>query len=287
MSTENSFNLGNIEPAKVNFIDSDNNDQEEHLDGKSTPAKVEDTHAAQQAPDTAPVHAQAQDSDERYRNLQAAYTKTTQENSELRNRLEQLEMRLAQPTPQNQFAQPAPAIPAQPDELDSVADEFPELKPIASRMKKMQHDMESQKSDLEKQQEEARVNAEISAENDRMNTILSRHSDAIPLTNSVDFQGWLARQPTYMQRLIPNGPALEIIDVITSYKSSAGQQQQGNQLNEARKAGAPNNSAAPIVNNGNSEKQTWTHAQIEAMSYAEYEALEAELDLAAREGRIT
>lgn len=297
MSTEQKFNPGDVEPAKVNFIDDNINVQDEHL-AQSTPAKVEDTPVTPvapvaQAPDTSqPVHAEPQDSDERYRNLQAAYTKVSQENSELRNRLDRLEAGQAQPTPQQQFIQPQVPTPAEPDELDTVAKEFPELEPIASRMKELQQKMNEQSSNIEQQRESLDSTVRQTAQEKQDTAILTAHSDAIQINQSVDFQGWLARQPSYMQPWMRTGTAEQVIDLLSAYKRAAGNQQQQqppaqDPLDEARIAGAPGDASAPIINNGDSgNKKRWTKAEIDSMSYAEFEIHEAELDLAAREGRI-
>lgn len=285
MTTETSFNPGDVEPAKVNLIE-EPNVQDEHLD-ESTPALGTDTQPGQAAPEpNQPVHAEPKDSDERYRNLQAAYTKVTQENGELRNRLDQIETRLAQPTPQQQFVQPAPATPAAPDPLDTVTDEFPELEPIASRMKNMQTRMDAQEATQTAQQKSMDTSDQQTAQAAHEQRILNNHADAFRLMNSVDFQGWLARQPSYMQRLMQKGNSREISDLFTAYKATTGNTQEQQKLDEARIAGAPELSGAPILNTNDSNKRMWTNAEIGALTDAEYIKLEVELDLAAREGRI-
>lgn len=293
MTTESNFDPSKVKPAMVNFIDSDEqNDQEEHLDGLSTPATVEDTQdepvaPVNQAPDTKPVHAETQDSDERYRNLQAAYTKVSQENSELRRTIQHLE----QSIPQNQYVQSEPATPAEPDELDNIVNEFPELEPIASRMKEFKRKMDAQQAAIDQTQESMNRNAQETAQERQNRTILAAHNDAYEIAGSIDFSGWLQRQPSYMHSWMNTGTAEQVIDLLTAYKVAAGRspQQQPpkqNPVDEARMAGSPSKNGSPIINTNDSKKRTWTAAEIDAMDYAEYQTLEQELDLAAREGRI-
>jgi len=297
MSTKQSFNPAEVEPAMVNFIQ-DSNVNQEQLDQKSTPAEQADKPTNQVAPDAQtpaqqPVQATPQDS-EVYKNLQAHFTKVSQDNSELRNEVMQLRRELAQRQQQQ------PTIPAQQqdttnlDEVNKVADDFEELKPIASSMKTMQGQIDAQNAKIAAQQENLNNNAQYTAEQTRFDTIARTHADCIAITNSVDFAGWLARQPAYMQSLMPNGPAKEVIDLITAYKSSTQtqdqpvkDQQQQDQLEAARLASVPDtNSPAPKLT-PDSSKRIYSNAEIGAMSYKQYAALADDIELAMTEGRIT
>lgn len=297
MTTETSFNPANVEPAKVNLLQDQQDVNKEQLD-QSTPAagtdKPEIDPASQQAAPNAQQQVQATPQDsEVYKNLQAHFTKVSQDNSELRNEVMQLRRELA--AVKQQPIIPTAAAPANLEELDKQAEDFEELKPFVSTMKTMQDQINAQQATIKTQQEEYNNNTAVNTEQGRINAITQVHSDAIAITNSVDFQGWLARQPSYMQSLMPNGPAREIIDLVTTYKRSKGGQppqqqqpsQQQQQLDTARLASAPDiNSPAPKLTT-DSGKRIYSNDEIGAMSYKQYAALADDIELAMTEGRIT
>ncbi len=287
MTTETSFNPDEVEPAMVNFIKDDNNVNEEQLDTDTLDDAKDKQEADQQnAPKAEQVQASPQDS-EVYKNLQAHFTKVSQENSELRNENVQLKRELTEKS-----TIPEPVKPVGFEEVDKIAEDFEELKPIASSMKNMQQQLAAQQAAMTQQQQNIDSNNQQNAEQVRIDTITRAHSDAIALTNSFDFQGWLARQPSYMQTLMPMGPAREIIDLINAYKSSLTGQVVPNNLQQqnidaARLASVPdNNSPVPKLTT-DSNKRIYSNAEIGAMSYREYAALSDDIDVAMMEGRIT
>lgn len=300
MNTETSFNPADVEPAKVNFLQDQQDVNKEQLDQSTQVAgtdKPEIDTASQQAAPNAQQQVQATPQDsEVYKNLQAHFTKVSQDNSELRNEVMQLRRELTA-AQQQRTTIPAPAA-AQPnlEELDKTAEDFEELKPFVSTMKTMQGQINAQQATIKSQQEDYNNNTAANTEQERMSAITQVHADAIPLTNSVDFQGWLARQPSYMQSLMPNGPAAAIIDLVTAYKNSKGGKQtsphqqpnqQQQQLDTARLASAPDiNSPAPKLTT-DSGKRIYSNDEIGAMSYKEYAALADDIELAMTEGRIT
>ena len=154
----------------------------------------------------------------------------------------------------------------------------------------MQARMDAQEATQTEQAKSMDKTAQETAQDAQNRVIVKAHNDAYQIAASVDFQGWLARQPSYMQPWMQKGSAEQVIDLLSAYKVAANQKTQQqtppDPLDEARKAGAPDNSGAPILNTNDSNKRTWTNAEIKALPDAEYVKLEAELDLAAREGRI-
>ena len=160
----------------------------------------------------------------------------------------------------------------------------------------MQGQLNAQQEAMRTQQQNYDNNTQQSAEQVRIDTITRIHSDAINLTNSVDFLGWLSRQPAYMQSLMPNGPAKEIVDLISAYKNSknvngdippAALDQQQQNLETARLASVPDiTSPAPKLT-PNPSKRIYSNAEIGAMSYQEYAALAEDIDLAIKEDRVT
>lgn len=301
MTTETSFNPGDVEPAKVGFIQ-EKHVQEEQLDD-STPATVPDkpeqnqvAPVAPQTPDTTPVQALPQDS-EVYKNLQAAFTKTSQVNSNLRGRLEQMEARLASLSTTQQPAATAPQ--ANLGEIDKVAEEFEELKPIADEMKRMRGELNSQKTAIDTQATNTVKTEKQRNQDEHERNVMLVHPDAKNIMGTVDFQGWLQRQPSYMQGLLNPGPSggstAEIIDLFTAYKKAATPSQQPPQLTPeqqaleaARLAGAPvQKGPAPTLNTTDSNKRIYTNDEIGKMSFKEYAALSDDIDLAMAEGRVT
>jgi len=300
MKEEQVFNPGDVEPAKVNLIPIENNVNQEQLD-TDTPATVEDKPAVavvqpvapaepmqQQASNTQPVQALPQDSDV-YKNLQAIFTKTSQENIELKNRLAQFEAELTQLQSTNQ-QQPAENVDF--GDLDKVAEDFEELKPIASRMKEMQIEQNAQRAKLDAQSNNMRLTAEQQAQMAHENAIAQVHSDSSQIAQSVDFQGWMTRQPSYMQQLLRTGNSQEIIDLLTSYKSQREQtipppSQQQQAIDAARLAGAPTQQGPAPLLTTDSNKRHYTNAEIDAMSYSEYAACADDIEKAMEEGRVT
>lgn len=305
MNTEqNSFNPGDVKPLEVGFIQDNEHVQDEQLD-ESTPATVPDkpeqnqvAPVEPQTPDTTPVQALPQES-EVYKNLQAAFTKASQKNSELQGRLEQMEARLANlSTTQQPAASTTPAHNF--DELDKTADEFEELKPIADNMKRMQDQLDNQKAELDDTKTViVKSDAQRNQEEHERNVMIA-HPDARTIMNTIDFQGWLQRQPAYMQGLLNPGPSggstAEIIDLFTAYKAASGQpvipvppQKTPEELalEAARLAGAPTQtSPAPTFTTDSNNKRIYTNAEIGAMSFKEYASLADDIDLAAVEGRV-
>ena len=295
MTTEHSFNPGDIEPAKVGLIQEQANVQDEQLD-ESTPATVSDKPNEQDAnltPVTQPVQALPQESDV-YKNLQAAFTRTSQENSELRARLEQMDARLANLSTTQQHAAPAESQ-ANFDDLDKSAGEFEELSPMTEHIKRMQGQIDSQKTAIDNQTA-TNVKSEQERNQERHEQIIiTAHPDAQNIMATIDFQGWLQRQPSYMQGLLQTGSTTQIIDLFTAYKSAAGKQQspvveltpEEKQLEAARLAGAPvQKEPAPILTTDSTNQRIYTAKEIDDMDFKTYAALADDIDKAAAEGRV-
>lgn len=280
--SENSFDIEGIEPATVNFIDEQEGSTEEQPTG-STPGQESAAGAAEQP---GQVQATPTESDENYRNLQAAFTRVTQDNSEMRNRLADLEARLAAPpapTHQNSFQQPAPQA-AEPDELDKKVADYEELKPFAARIKQLEAQVATQNTAVQKSNEDIQAAQDNSRREAHKQQIVATHPDAFVISATPDFQGWVARQPSYIQVAIARGSAAEVVDVITSYKA-AGTRREQSPVDAARQIANPNVGTA-VIKTPNSNKPTFTGAEIAAMSYAEFTRREPEILLAQQEGRV-
>ena len=297
MTTEHSFNPGDIEPAKVGLIQEQANVQDEQLD-ESTPATVSDKPNEQDAnltPVTQPVQALPQESDV-YKNLQAAFTRTSQENSELRARLEQMDARLANLSTTQQHAAPAESQ-ANFDDLDKSAGEFEELSPMTEHIKRMQGQIDSQKTAIDNQNATNAKSEKERNQEKHEQAVLLVHPDAQSIMTTIDFQGWLQRQPSYMQGLLQTGPSggstNQIIDLFTAYKSAANRPPvveltpEEKQLEAARLAGAPvQKEPAPILTTDSTNQRIYTAKEIDDMDFKTYAALADDIDKAAAEGRV-
>lgn len=282
--SEQEFNLGEVEPAKVNFIGDDNPGSEQPDDD------VNPSDPATGTPDGTPDDGQQNDvasvmESEQYKNLQAAFTRASQENAELRSRIAEIEQRLAERpiTHQNSFDVP-PQQPAGPDELDTLAEDYTEMKPVASRVKKLEAHIRKLENELGSSRREFSNTQQQTAAELHWNKILTAHPDARTIANSADFMGWVARQPAYVQAVIDGrdpvvGSAENVIDVINQYKAAT------NKVDQARNLAAPRVGTAAIKTT-DSNKPTFTGAQIAAMSDEEFIRREAEIQQAQMEGRV-
>ena len=271
--SEAQFDIADITPAQVDFIENDQQEDEEQLPESTLPEDSENEQPQKEE--------QAATDSEAYKNLQSAYTKVSQDNSELRNRLDGLEARLAQqPAPTHQNSFDVPSQQAQVDTLDAVDKEFEELKPVNARIRKLEELVNRQAHTIANNERSATQNVEMNAQQIHEQKILSVHPDAFNVANSQDFTGWLGRQPSYMQTLIQNGSADDIISLLNTYKSSA------KKVDAARRSSSPNNGSG-TVNTTNATKRDFTGAEIAAMSDAEFIRLESEIQQAQMEGRVT
>ena len=270
--SESSFDIGDIEPAVVNLIDDNGTNEEQPTDG--TP---KDSAAPAEQPEV-----QAGDmASEQYKNLQAAFTKATQENSGLRNRLTELEARLAQPpAPTHQNSFDAPQQPQGPDDLDKAVEDYEELKPFAARIRQLEGVIERQNAAIEQSRYNSEQSQRSSNQNAHEQKILNAHPDAFEISGTPDFQGWVARQPGYIQEAIKTGPADHIIAVLSQYKNAP------NAVSEVQKIAAPNIGTASVKTTNNTPP-SFTGAEIAAMSDAEFIRRESEIQQAQMEGRVT
>jgi len=266
--SETQFDIPDVEPAKVNFIENEQESTEEQLPESTLP---EDSGTEQPKKEV-----QADANSEDYKNLQSAFTKVTQDNRELQNRLANLESRIN--TRQNSFE--APQQPQQVDTLDAVDKEFEELKPVNARIRQLEQLVQKQQQEINSNRNEFNSNSQMTAQQIHEQKILSVHPDAFNVASSVEFTGWLSRQPSYMQTLLQNGSADDIVSLLNTYKSSA------KKVDAARRVASPN-AGTSAIQTIDSNKPSFTGAEIAAMSDAEFIRREPEIQQAQMEGRVT
>ncbi len=234
-------------------------------------------------PEPKPPEATATDTDtgnweERYKNLQAHTTKVNQEASDLRRQLDVMQGQLNQlqqsantGTPATQQGDDLP----EPDELDSVAQDFDELAPMIKRMKQQEALINELKSQREQESQQS-----------FMARIAEQHPDHAQIYQSPGFKGWIERLPGIDRHAVNTafsnqGKAEDVIEVFNRYKQSAGL---GNKHDQAAQEAMPSLRSRSQPNTTTTPK--WTMAQIAKMSPAEYAKHEAEIDAAIERGEV-
>lgn len=279
---QHTFDASGIEPAKAVLIEKQTSTEEQPIEGTlpedSAKATEQVAAAAEQSP---PVQADADS--KLYKDLQAGFTRVSQENSELRNQLSIMHERLNNISAPVQQNAPASAQQSQPDSLDAVDSEYPELKPVNQRVRELEAQLKRQNEQLQNYQRDYTEDRQLTAQQLHDNKILASHPDAFDLANTAEFTGWLHRQPVYVQNLITTGNADEIISLVSTYKATVATKP--NKTEEARRVSAPNTGSAPIKTI-DANKPTFTGQQIADMSDAEFIRREAEIQEAQMEGRV-
>ena len=120
--------------------------------------------------------------------------------------------------------------------------------------------------------------------------LLSVHPDFLEIKGDENFQGWLQEQPTSISDgILKNGTdskwAVRVLDL---YKADAG-------ISKKTSTARPTLSAAEAVTKTRrvvvpekaGDKKIWKQSDISKLKPREFEILEKELDLAAKEGRIS
>ena len=154
-------------------------------------------------------------------------------------------------------------------------------------------DITNQQNAELKQQLEEVTKRELDARKLEAKRILvARHADFTEIAQDIGFQNWTAEQPKAIQDWILNNPydgelAARAIDL---YKQDKGIQSPV--VEETRTPRQPNQDAANLVPtrsagaNTPPDKKIWTRAEIKAMTPAQYDKFEQEIDQAIVEGRV-
>ena len=278
-------------------------------DGDDDPAKAKPASPA--AADTDELegltleHAQ-----ERIRNAQARMHRATQETAEFRRSNEELTARITvlegqTTTLQAELAAAKANPPAKPDSdkstgqhasLEALREDYPSLiDPILAVIEDLRAGNTALKDQVTalggkvdqtssavtaKADDEAKKRKEAAAKK-HFDTILAAHKDAFEINDSGEFQGWLDRQPTMYRYAMQKGSALDIIEVLDKYKKAIG----AARIDTARAAATPSTPKARTQ--PNKTPKTFTRAEIDAMTPAQFAANEAEIDEAVAAGRVT
>lgn len=250
---------------------------------------------------------------ERIRNAQARMHRATQEAADFRRALsdeqrntQRLEADLERLRAERLAAPiPAPATDSANTgmaTLETLRDDYPQIiGPLIGTLQELRTELDSIKGTVTSRDESDRIerarNAEQSAKQAQQAhfaAIGAAHPDFQRVVSSEEFKGWASRQSRITQILLygdgvqgsgyrNGGNAAEIIEVLDAYKKSIGA---SSRRDEARDAAAPTLRKTAKTQPDSNGRPTFTRAQLEKMSDAEYLKLEPEIDAAMAEGRI-
>ena len=173
------------------------------------------------------------------------------------------------------------------EELENFKDEYPDVYGVVETVAKKQADSRVSKLESEiqglKQSEQNLVRESAQTE------LLSVHPDFLDIKDTDEFNAWLSDQPTSISDgITKNGTdskwAVRVLDL---YKSDAGNASTTSKsdLKSAAQAVTKTKPVQYSAKAGN--KKIWKQSEIRKLKPHEFESLEKEIDLAAKEGRIS
>lgn len=244
---------------------------------------------------------------ERIRNTQARMHQATKEAAtlrrsigELKNQVEPLTAKMRQletelTEARKKAEQPPATDSADKDyqDLESLKDAYPTIiNPLLNQLKTLKGlvqgvtaEVDSVKKGVSKTAEDQRLkderDAQEAAAKAHFDAIRKVHSDLDAINASDDFQGWLSRQSSLIQRAAEEGDANEVIEVLDRYKAAVGKTRKLQEAEEESDPSTPRSRKQPST-----KKPKFTRAQIAAMSPQEFSEKEAEIDAAVVAGEI-
>ena len=120
--------------------------------------------------------------------------------------------------------------------------------------------------------------------------LLSVHPDFLELKDNENFQGWLQEQPTSISDgILSNGTdskwAVRVLDL---YKADAGISKKPDTAKSTKSAAeAVTKTSRVTIPEKAGDKKIWKQSEISKLKPHEFESLEKEIDLAAKENRIS
>ena len=177
------------------------------------------------------------------------------------------------------------SMPRTPEELEEFKKEYPDVYGVVETVSRLQ--AEEKTAEIEK-----RITALYKREEDAKykmaeQELLVLHPDFVDLKNSSEFLSWLDSQPpTISDGIYKNRTdakwAARILDL---YKMDSGTQPKSeSKKQDAAEAVSTTRKTVPATSN--EDKKIWTTVEISKLKPHQFEKLEAELDKAAKEGRI-
>ena len=243
---------------------------------------------------------------ERIRNAQARMTRATTEAANHRRALTDAQLRSQQLEDeverlQTELQAASAASPEKPDTtqsgmatLETLQEDYPQIiGPLIATLKNMQAKVDKIEGTVTTRNDTDKVERAKAATEKHFNAIRNAHSDFDQVVNSDEFNGWVSRQPRITSIILygdgvqgsgyrNGGNAAEVIEVFDTYKKDIGS---ARRTDEARDVAAP--TLRKTTRTQPTGRPTFTRAQIDAMSQAEFAKNEAAIDAAMAEGRVT
>lgn len=241
-------------------------------------------------------------SEERYENARARMTKATQEAAALRREVESLKGKLSaaqEEITELKRGQDSGEPSGDSGSLDQLEADYPE---IVGPFKRELNEIRRQ---IQERDDRDTRSAEQKAIDEHFGHILSAHPDFDEVVSTEDWDGWVARQSATRQLIAKQGTSDEVIELVTAYKEAMGIAPAREQEPPAATEKAPTKpqaddlveraraKAEPRVSRGrprdadaDGDQKIWFMSEIKKLKPHEFEKLEAEIDQAAREGRI-
>lgn len=178
----------------------------------------------------------------------------------------------------------AVALPKTKEEIDEWRAKYPDVYDIISSIAAGQADERT--SNFKKQVEEVSQAQEEVVFERAYNKIVKVHPDFDELIKNAAFHNWAETQPASIQSALyenrdDSSAAIRAIDLYKYDQRPV--KTKTNSKNAAAKAVTKTKTSEPVEGK---EPKIWTEVEIQALSSAEYEKLEEEIDTAAREGRV-
>ena len=178
-------------------------------------------------------------------------------------------------------------LPKTQEELETFRDEYPEIFSVMQSVSQLEAN--SRVSELETQIEYLQENEEKAKEQVAEQELLVRHPDFFELKESQEFLDWLILQPENISDgLYKNKKDVSWASrVVDLYKLETGHSQSKPKSRKRQDAAAAvTKTRSTPANQVSDNKRIWTSSEISKLKPHEFEALEKELDLASRQGRI-
>ena len=178
-------------------------------------------------------------------------------------------------------------LPKTQEELETFRDEYPEIFSVMQSVSQLEAN--SRVSELETQIEYLQENEEKVKEQVAEQELLVRHPDFFELKESQEFLDWLILQPENISDgLYKNKKDVSWASrVVDLYKLETGHSQSKPKSSKRQDAAAAvTKTRSTPANQVSDNKRIWTSSEISKLKPHEFEALEKELDLASRQGRI-
>ena len=178
--------------------------------------------------------------------------------------------------------------PKTPDELKQFKEDYPDIYGVVETIAHQQagdklrtvEDKLAQMSEREEDLVRDKAQTEL----------LSVHPDFLELKDNENFQGWLQEQPTSISDgILKNGTASKwAVRVLDLFKADAGISTKSDtaKLTKSEAEAGTKTSRVKIPEKAG-DKKIWKQSDISKLKPHEFESLEKEIDLAAKEGRVT